>query len=145
MTLHQRLAWGYAALFLTVVLLSHWPGLTDQDGNLFGQFHIDPIDDAIHALSFAWAAVAAWRSEHAARWYFRLFGAYYTADALLGLFTGWAVPELLVNFSIAPGYNPADVLGNLPPNIPHFILGPAALVIGFVLPGTQRVVLRPVR
>ena len=133
LTTHQKIAAVYAAGFFVITLLDFLPGVKDDRGYLFGLFHLDPIDDAVHALSFLWAATAAWRSERASILYFRLFGAYYTADAILGLITGWAVPELLVNWSIAPDYTPAAVIGNLPPNIPHFILGPAALAFGFLL------------
>jgi hypothetical protein len=128
----QKLAWVYAVLFLGVVAVSHAPGLTDQEGYLLGQFRIDPIDDVVHAISGGWAALAAWRSPRAARFYFRAFGLFYTLDAFVGLFTGYSNLEALTHLGIAPGYNPADVLANLPPNLPHFVIGPVALLIGFL-------------
>ena len=134
----QKWAWGYAALFAFVVGVSHAPGLTDANGYLLGQFHIDPIDDVVHAVSGIWAAIAAWRSRAASRFYFLAFGTFYTADAFIGLFTGRSFLELLTTFSMESGYNPADVLGNLPANLPHFFIGPGALLIGLLANGRSR-------
>ena len=128
----QRWAWAYALLFTSVVAISHAPGLTDADGNLLGLFRIDPLDDLVHAVSGVWAAVAAWRSPWASRFYFLVFGAFYTADAFIGLFTGYSLLEFLAHFGASPGYDPSDVLGNLPANLPHFVIGPGALLIGLI-------------
>ena len=128
----QRWAWGYALLFGFVVAVSHAPGLTDADGNLLGLFHIDPIDDAVHAASWTWAAVAAWRSRWTSRFYFVVFGTFYTADAFIGLFTGYSLLEFLTHLGVSPDYTPSDVLGNLPANLPHFVIGPGALLIGLL-------------
>ncbi|HXI17127.1 MAG TPA: DUF4383 domain-containing protein [Chloroflexota bacterium] len=126
----QRWAWGYALLFGFVVAVSHAPGLTDADGNLLGLFHIDPIDDAVHAASGLWAALAAWRSRLSSRFYFLVFGTFYTGDALVGLFTGYSMLEFLPKLGVSPDYSPGDVLRNLPANLPHFVIGPGALLIG---------------
>ncbi len=134
MSLVQRLAWLYCLLFLSVVVITHAPGLTDAEGRNLGLFKIDPIDDVIHAVSALWAGFAAWRSPWASRFYFRAFGLYYTADAFIGLFTGWTVPEFLIHWSVYPGYSMLDdFFWKFAANAPHFVIGPAALAIGFLL------------
>ena len=67
----QWLAWFYCANFLFIVTLSHWPGLTNDKGELMGLFVIDPIDDIFHLLSGLVAAVCAWKSHRWAMNYFK--------------------------------------------------------------------------
>src|SRR5207247_2523863 len=64
------------------------PGLTDAQARTFGLFSLDIFDDALHAASGVWAALAAWRSTRATLFYFRVFGTLYCLDGLLGLATG---------------------------------------------------------
>ena len=74
-----------------------------------------------------WAATAAWTSRRASELFFQLFGAFYFADGLLGLFTGSGYLDfgILIN----------GVL-NLPlstrffANAPHLGLGGVAILIG---------------
>ena len=117
MTNIQRLAALYALMFLGVVSLGYIPGFTDENGLLLGLFKIDPIDDVLHGASGLWAALSAWHSAKASRFYFRAFGTYYTADAVIGLITGWSSLDPQTNVAI---------------NLPHLILGPLALAIGFL-------------
>jgi hypothetical protein len=135
MTPIQGLAWLYCALFFFVVAITHFPGLTDDQGRNLGLFVIDPVDDFVHTVSFIWAGVAAWRSAWAARFYFRAFGLFYTIDAFVGLITGFSNLEFLVNWSVSPGYVMTDdFFRHFLANAPHFVIGPAALIIGFLLP-----------
>ena len=46
------------------------------------------FDDALHAASGLWAALAAWTSTRATLIFFRVFGPLYCLDGLLGLATG---------------------------------------------------------
>src|SRR3954470_2807575 len=87
-TLIQILAWFYAANFLFIVALSHWPGLTDAQGRLMGLFFIDPIDDIFHLLSGIAAVVVALHSEKWSVRYFKLAGIPYLIDAVTGIFFG---------------------------------------------------------
>ena len=114
----QKLAWAFSAMFVGIVVFSPVAGAFDSRGMVLGLFENSLYADSIHLGSAAWAAAAAWRSERAARLYFQLFGSYYTADATLYFLFG------------LPKY---DFLTNLALNLPHFIIGPIALWIGFVL------------
>ncbi len=135
----RKLAWGYAFFFFLVVLSGHLPGLTDSHGLLFGMFMIDPIDDVLHSISGIWAAFGAWKSEKEARRYFQWFGIYYTTDAFLGFFTGYSILDLLMgNFGANMGYSMANMHHNLLVNLPHFIIGPGALLIGFLVKDTVK-------
>jgi hypothetical protein len=48
----------YAVLFAIVASLNYIPGLTDAQGRTFGLFALDVFDDALHAASGLWAALA---------------------------------------------------------------------------------------
>lgn len=137
--LHQVLAWLYCLLFVGVVVITHLPGLADAQGRNLGLFQIDPIDDVVHGVSALWAAVAAWRSPWASRFYFRAFGLFYTLGAFIGLFTGYTSLDFVTRWSIVPGYAvTGDLATNILANLPHFIIGPLALAIGFLLPYARR-------
>lgn len=133
-SLTQKLAWAYAVGFYTIVLLGYIPAFTDENRMLFGLFHIQLIDDALHIASGLWATFAAMRSKAAAIFYFKWFGLYYTADAFVGFFTGYTILDLLLlNFNSNAGYSISDVAHNTAVNLPHFIIGPSALLIGYVI------------
>ncbi len=145
-SLQQGLAWFYCALFVFVLLVTNLPGLADAEGRNLGLFKIDPIDNVIHGLSGVWAAYGAWRSPGASRFYFRAFGLFYTLDAFIGLFTGYATIDLLTHFSPAPGYSMLDnIVVSIAANLPHFVIGPVALMVGFLLPDTVRAAPSPQR
>lgn len=129
MNTFRKWAWAYTALFLGVVALGYIPGFTDKDGNLFGLFRIELKDDILHLGSAIWAAMAAWRSEWASRFYFRLFGSVYFLDGILGLLFGQAI---LDGGLFLFGVTSRDILGNLPGNIPHLIIGGLAVWVGFM-------------
>ena len=130
----QKYAWFFATMFFLVVLLGHLPGFTDENGLLLGGFRINLRDDILHSTSGIWAAIAGWRSPKDARFYFRAFGSFYTFDAIVGFFTGYAVIDLaLGKFDANAGYSMTDIVHNILVNLPHFIIGPTCLLIGFVL------------
>jgi hypothetical protein len=117
--LPRRLAWAYFVVFLTVVAITHAPGLTDAEGRNLGLFKIDPVDDVIHALSGLLAAFAAWHGTLVSLWYLRLFGLLYLWDGVVG-------------FLIAlPSTSPVV---NLAANLPHLLIGGAGLAIGLLAP-----------
>lgn len=128
----QKLAWAYCALFVGVVALGYIPGFTDDQGLLLGSFRIDPVDDVLHLTSGIWAGWAAFKSANASRFYFRVFGTFYTLDAFLGFFTGFAFVDFMtLNFTANAGYSIYNLQDNILINLPHFILGPIAMLIGF--------------
>ena len=119
MSLPQRAAWAYFGTFLAVVVITHFPGLTDAEGRNLGLFKIDPIDDVVHALSAIFAGFAAWQSRLVSVWYFRLFGGMYGLDGVVGtlLGIGTATPFALT----------------LAANLPHILIAASALAIGIPL------------
>lgn len=132
MTTIQKLAFGYCALFVSVVAIGYIPGFTDDQGLLLGGFKIDPIDDVLHLGSGIWAGWAAWKSAKASKFYFRAFGTFYTADAFLGFFTGFSFMDFVsLNFTANAGYSFFNFTQNFLVNLPHFIIGPIAMLIGF--------------
>lgn len=134
MTTIQKFALGYCALFVSVVAIGYIPGFTDDQGLLLGGFKIDPIDDVLHLASGIWAGWAAFQSAQASRFYFRAFGTFYTADAFLGFFTGFAFTDFVtLNFTANQGYSFFNFTQNFLVNLPHFIIGPVAMLIGFKL------------
>src|SRR6266849_5979490 len=119
-TVIQKLAWFYAANFLLIFALSHWPGLTDEKGRLLGFFYIDPIDDIFHLLSGIGAVVVA-RHSHA--WsvnYFRYAGIPYGIDAVTGLCFS---TEFLNGDLFTKGIGPANFsFNNIIVNLPHVVI-----------------------
>ena len=131
MTIFQKLAWFFAFNFLGIVVMSHWPGLTDAQGRLLGLFYIDPIDDMFHLASGILAGIAAW---HSPRWsitYFKYANIPYGIDAITGLFFS---REFLNGGVFIHGLGSPDFsIHNILVNAPHVIITGMALVIGFWL------------
>lgn len=113
-----RLAWVYCGLFVLVVAITHFPGLTDAEGRNLGLFVIDPIDDLIHALTAAFAGFAAWHGGRVSLEFFRLFGILYGLDAIVGFLNFLGVSPLPIAFAA---------------NAPHMAIGAFALAIGLVV------------
>ncbi len=135
-SLVQGLAWFYAANFLFIVILSHWPGLTDAQGRLLGLYTIDPVDDIFHLISGLLATVVAW---HSARWslnYFKYAGIPYAIDAVTGLL--WGV-EFLNGDAFTQGFGHADFSWhNILRNAPHILIPATMMTIGFGLSRRHR-------
>jgi hypothetical protein len=130
-TVIQWLAWFYCANFLFIVILSHWPGLTDAQGRLLGLFAIDPVDDIFHLISGLLAGVVAWRSHTWSVNYFKYAGIPYAIDAVTGLLFG---VEFLNGEVFTEGFHPADLsLHNLLRNLPHILIPVTMAWIGFWL------------
>lgn len=124
------LAGVYAVLFAVVTSLNYLPGLTDGQGRTFGLFALDGFDDALHAGSGLWAALAAWWSTRATIVFFRVFGTLYCLDGLLGLATGSGYLDLgiLVHGVLDLPFGTRVLM-----NLPHIAIGGFAAVTGFVL------------
>jgi hypothetical protein len=129
-TIIQRLAWAYAMVLFIVTLLGYIPGLADAEGYTFGIFKLDLVDDALHLGSAIWAALAAWHSTRAAAFYFKAFGSIYFLDGVLGFFLGQG---FLDGGLFIHGITPLDWGVKFAANLPHLLLGGAAIYIGFVL------------
>jgi hypothetical protein len=76
----QKVAWGYAILFLGVYALDYVPGTMDANGKMWGLFSMTPMVDAGHLALGTLAAIAALISRKVARWYFWLLGVVYLVD-----------------------------------------------------------------
>jgi hypothetical protein len=124
------IAAAYAVLFAVVTSLNYIPGLTDEDGLTFGLFALDILDDALHAASGIWAALAAWWSTRASVIYLRWFGALYCLDGLLGLVTGSGYLDLGI---VLHGALDLPLLTRVLMNLPHIAIGGFAVFAGFVL------------
>jgi hypothetical protein len=82
----QKCAFGFAALFLGVYLLDYVPGIMDQNGLMFGLFHMTRIVDIGHLALGSLALIAALSSARIARVYFWLLGVWYTIDVITFFF-----------------------------------------------------------
>jgi hypothetical protein len=124
------LAVAYAALFAVVTSLNYVPGLTDPQGRTFGLFSLDLFDDALHAASGLWAALAAWQSAAATVVFFRVFGTLYCLDGLLGLATGSGYLDLGI---VVHGVLDLPLTTRVLMNLPHIAIGGFAAFAGFAL------------
>lgn len=93
----QKCAFGFAALFLGVYLLDYVPGIMDQNGLMFGLFHLTRIVDIGHLALGSLALIAALSSARIARIYFWLLGVWYTIDVFTFFFGHLHSLSLLVN------------------------------------------------
>ena len=129
-SLIQKLAFLYSALFFGVVLLNYIPAIHDEQGNMFGLFHLDLIDDLLHLGSAVWALIAGWYSIKATTFYFRWFGSVYLLDGVIGIF----ICKGLLDFGIFSS-NPAipELATRIAVNVPHILIGGSMAIIGFFL------------
>ncbi|MFZ1774112.1 MAG: DUF4383 domain-containing protein [Rhizobiaceae bacterium] len=128
MTLIQKLALTYAILFFAVVGIGYVPAFNDENGYLFGLFSLQWWDDALHGFSGIWALAAAFISHRASVLYFKLFGAVYLFDGVLGLLTGSGCLDGGIFFY---GFQDIEFMTRLFANLPHLVIGGTAVLIGF--------------
>ena len=123
-------AWGYAAMLGFVIITGYVPAIIDDYDMIFGLFRSSWYDDGLHLVSALWAAIAAMSSRRASELFFQLFGAFYFADGLLGLFTGSGYLDfgILIN-----GIRDLPLMTRVFTNAPHLALGGVAILIGYVL------------
>lgn len=97
----QKCAFGFAILFLGVYSLDYVPGIMDQNGLMFGLFHMSRLIDLGHLGAGALALIGALISAKAARVYFWLLGIWYSIDVFTYFFghlhTLPVVKNILVN------------------------------------------------
>jgi hypothetical protein len=82
----QKCGFGFAALFLGVYSLDYVPGIMDQNGLMFGLFHMTRLVDLGHLGAGSLALIGALISAKTARGYFWLLGVWYTIDVLVYFF-----------------------------------------------------------
>jgi hypothetical protein len=107
----QKCAIGFAAVFLTVYLLDYVPGIMDQNGLMFGLYHMSRLIDLGHLAAGSLGLIAGLISARTARIYFWLLGLAYTADVII-YFLGHL--------------NSLSLKTNFLANLPHIIIFVAA-------------------
>jgi hypothetical protein len=110
----QKIAWGYAILFLGVYSLDYVPGIMDANGKMFGLFSMTPLVDAGHLALGALAAICAFISEKAARLYFWILGVVYGIDVVTYVVTHLGKISPMANFLV---------------NLPHTVIFISAFII----------------
>lgn len=130
MTIIQKLAIAYFAMFMGVVALDFIPGLKDADGYLFGLFALDFYDHSLHFFSGAWALVAGLVSHAQAVRYFKIFGTVYFLDGVVGSIFGNAYLDFgIFQYGVTDWSPVVKILASLP----HIAIGGIAVTIGFYL------------
>ena len=123
----QKYAWFYGISLLIIASLRWLPGVTDSQGLLFGLFQLDWLDDIVHTLTGLWGVFGAWVSTWQSVIFFKGIGIFYTLDAVIGL--AYGQNPLHIGFwggeALLTGAHRILV------NMPHFIGGSIALLLGF--------------
>lgn len=133
MTTIQKVAGGFAILFLLVWITTHVPAFNDARGYNFGLFKIDPIDDVVHLLTALAGFLSAWYSAKASRIFLLVFGILYALDAVTGLLSQLGLLDLsLLNQLITGGSvaNPDLSVKNFLINGPHIVISAAMVWSG---------------
>ena len=138
MTLIQKLAIFYAFMFFFVVGIGYVPAFNDANGYLFGLFSLQWYDDVLHAFSGVWALIAAFVSHYQSVLYFRLFGAVYLFDGVLGLVTGSGCLDGGIFIDGFRSFTDVDFPTRFFANLPHLMIGGFAVFVGFWLAGRVR-------
>jgi hypothetical protein len=107
----QKCAFGFAAVFLGVYLLDYVPGIMDENGLMFGLYHMSRLIDLGHLAAGSVGLICALISPKAARFYFWALGLAYTADVVIYFFGHLSSLSLKTNFLA---------------NLPHIIIFLAA-------------------
>jgi hypothetical protein len=113
-SLIQKIAWGYAILFLGVYSLDYVPGVMDPNGKMFGLFSMTPLVDMGHLALGALALISGFISKKVARLYFWMLGIVYGIDVVTYVFTHLQTISPATNFLI---------------NLPHTIIFISAFLI----------------
>jgi len=118
----QKCAFGFALLFLGVYSLDFVPGIMDQNGLMFGLFHMSKLIDLGHLGAGTLALLGGLISAKAARAYFWLLGIWYFIDVVTYFF----------------GHlHSLPVVKNILVNMPHMLIFIAAYSIALKLDQPQ--------
>jgi hypothetical protein len=114
----QKLSMIFGVVFLLIGILGFVPGITNEDRQLLGIFHVNTLHNIIHLVSGAVALWAGMTSAKASKMYFQIFGVVYALVTVLGFMNGDdPILGLVAN-------NTADV-------ILHLVIAVVALYAGF--------------
>ena len=130
----QKWANVYFVLFFVIFSLNYIPIIHDSQGQMFGLFKLDLIDDFVHLISAIWAAFSAQHSEFRSRQYFRLFGAFYLLDGLVCFIFKQCILDLSIisHCSEIQFVSGASFYTRMLINGPHILIGSIALILGFI-------------
>lgn len=131
LTLIQKAALVYCAMFLGIYGLNYYSPIHDTHGYMFGLFKLDLIDDMLHLGSAIWALTAALVSRKQSVLYFKIFGVLYALDGIIGLFTGLGYLDLGL-FIHGPDWD-MPLMTKVFANLPHIFIGGMAAFIGFYI------------
>jgi len=110
----QKVAWGYALLFLGVYAIDYVPGVMDANGKMFGLFSMTPLVDFGHLALGSLAVISALISKKVARLYFWMLGVVYGIDVVTYVFTHLHTISPMTNFLV---------------NLPHTAIFISAFII----------------
>ena len=110
----QKLAWGFAGLFLFVYSLDYVPGIMAENGKMFGLFGMTPLVDFGHLALGTLALISGFISAKVSRIYFWALGVWYGVDVVMFFSSHLSSMSLPLNIAI---------------NMPHFIISIAAFWI----------------
>ncbi len=131
----QKFAYLYAFMFFAIVALNYIPAIHDANGNMFGLFRLDPIDDAVHLATAVWAIIAASLSFKQSVLFFKIFGVFYFADGVICMIFGQCLADFTLfthQHSIAL-LNAGNLVDRIYLNGPHLLIGGLAIFLGFWL------------
>ena len=117
---------GLALLFAAAT--DYIPAFIDQEGRVFGLFHLDIYKDALHLASAAWAIAAALISRQASIFFLKVFGTLYFLDGVMGVFTGSGYLDLSI---FIDGVRSTSAWVKFASSVPHLVLGLFGIVTGF--------------
>ena len=110
----QKVAFGYAVLFLAVYSMDFIPGVMDANGKMFGLFSMTTFVDIGHLGLGTLALISGLIGPKVARGYFWFLGFFYAAD--------------VINYVIRHLHLISPVTNALV-NAPHFIISVSAFLV----------------
>lgn len=129
----QKAAWVYAVGFFAIVSLNYIPFIHDAEGNMFGLFRLDLIDDLVHLFTAIWAGYAAFKSFSHSVIFFKVFGTFYFLDGIVCLIGGQCIADFtfFINSNEISILSASNLVERFFLNIPHIIIGAVAIYVGF--------------
>jgi hypothetical protein len=114
----QKLAFGFAVLFLAVYSLDYVPGVMAPNGKMFGLFSMTTFVDIGHLGLGALALTCGFIGQKTSRVYFWFLGFFYAADVIV-----YVIGHL---HTLPP-------VTNLLVNLPHILVSAAAFLVAMVV------------
>jgi hypothetical protein len=110
----QKIAFGFAVLFLAVYSLDYVPGVMASNGKMFGLFSMTTFVDVGHLGLGALALACGFIGQKASRVYFWFLGFFYAGDVIV-----YVIRHL---HTLPP-------VTNLLVNLPHTLVSAAAFLV----------------